>query len=106
MLFFAFQEEVIRTKVLHDEQNKLRSTIENIFTDMPKGPLKFVEWTEHLLCYLKQLTNSNSNSINNDNKQNGGSDVEKLLLKNAQLQKTVEEYKTIIADTVCHIKKK
>lgn len=77
----------------HDNNEKWLETV--LETIVKKQEEKSVEVDDH----KQQNGSSSSDHLNNSTSTNSGKDNEALLLQNAQLQASVDEYKTIIADT-------
>lgn len=77
----------------HDNNEKWLETV--LETIVKKQEEKSVEVDDH----KQQNGSSSSDHLNNSTSTNSGKDNETLLLQNAQLQASVDEYKTIIADT-------
>ncbi|KAG4077356.1 hypothetical protein HA402_009757 [Bradysia odoriphaga] len=103
---------------VEDEQIRTKQILERLFPDCPKGPADYHQWMDHIATYIEQrnvahLKQQNNNSasseiistknhINNSDTHSdstGTAATEDLILQNAKLQATVDEYKTIVAET-------
>ncbi|KAJ6635149.1 hypothetical protein Bhyg_13732, partial [Pseudolycoriella hygida] len=105
---------------IEDEQIRTKQILERLFPDCPEGPTDYHQWMDHIATYIEQqnvahLKQQNNNSANSSseiistNNHVNNSDThsdstltaatEDLILQNAKLQATVDEYKTIVAET-------
>lgn len=117
---FCFQHPPIQQQI-EDEQIRTKQILERLFPDCPTGPTDYHQWIDHIATYIEQrnvahLKQQNNNSANNSseiistknhiNNSDMHSDstltaaTEDLILQNAKLQATVDEYKTIVGETV------
>ncbi|XP_063696225.1 ribosome-binding protein 1 isoform X2 [Culicoides brevitarsis] len=106
-------------QIIADEQNRTKETLVKLIPELPSnGPTEFNKWLEFTTSFLKkklaastQNSSSNSSKVNNSH-MNGNESIssstfssdtnncsEALLLQNAQLQKSLDDYKNIVADT-------
>jgi ribosome-binding protein 1 len=123
----ALKQEVI-VQIVADEQNRTKEMLGNLLPQLPSnGPKEFNKWLEFTTSFIQKEinaavshTNNHSNKVNNSHNNdvanvNGSEEAistssssstvgdtnscEVLLLQNAQLQKSLDEYKNIVADT-------
>lgn len=125
-ILIFFQHPPIQQQI-EDEQIRTKQILERLFPDCPTGPTDYHQWIDHIATYIEQrnvahLKQQNNNSANNSseiistknhiNNSDMHSDstltaaTEDLILQNAKLQATVDEYKTIVAETVSKSKLK
>lgn len=117
--FFILQSHGTEKLQIEAEQQRTRQIFERLFPDAPSGPTSYNLWIDHIASYIEQynaknkqqqhtvknannnsnVNNSDTNHVNN-NSNNDVASTEELILQNAKLQTTVDEYKTIVAETV------